>query len=151
MPGFSISSELAADPEQLGEELLTLAGVNRELGPFIRMTAPARWRELPIYRWPTQAPLFSSWILLFGLLPVDRHHFYLDSIQLDRFSESSSSWFNRLWHHRRTITAGERGATVTDALHYEGRVPLLDRLTLPIYRAVFTHRHRRLRGLYAAD
>ncbi|WP_290537229.1 hypothetical protein [Alcanivorax sp.] len=61
---FEVSSNLKISPEDVSE-LLTMRGVNRELSPIIRMTAPADWSSKPIFEWPTGKELFSSWILLF--------------------------------------------------------------------------------------
>lgn len=69
---FEISSNLEISPEVVSE-LFTMKGVNRELSPLIRMTAPSEWSNKAIFEWPTGEVLFSSWILLFGILPIDRH------------------------------------------------------------------------------
>ena len=59
---------------------LTMSGVNAELRPLVRMTAPAPWATRPIFDWPEQKLLFTSWILLLGVLPIDRHAFSLRSV-----------------------------------------------------------------------
>jgi hypothetical protein len=125
-----------------------MRGVNRELSPLVRMTVPAEWADIPISRWPTGMSLFTSWILLFGVLPVDRHRFSLRGVEADvGFDEVSSSIINRTWRHRRFVTSRESGVTLRDRVDFTCRVPLLGYLLLPVYRAVFTHRHRVLRGL----
>jgi hypothetical protein len=88
--------------------------------------------------------LCRSWILLFGVLPVDYDD--ITVVELDPphgFLERSPMLSNRLWEHRRTIEpAGPGRCTVTDAIRWEPRVPLP---VAPVYRAVFALRHRRLR------
>jgi|SRR5690554_5637771 len=37
------------------------------------MIARRKWAAPPFYQWPTCRVLLSSWILLFGLIPIGRH------------------------------------------------------------------------------
>ena len=146
--GFSLSTDL---PVEAAEFLGTfnLQRVNAELGPIVKMTAPSAWAGRPILEWTAERQLFSSWILLFGLLPVDRHHFRLQEILPgEGFLEDSSSFTNRHWRHERRVTSIDGGCRVTDRLEFECRVPLLGVLLGPIYHAVFRWRHRRLVALY---
>lgn len=145
---FEFSSELPVDQALILEQL-NLAGVNAELMPLLRMTAPAQWRDKSLFCWPTQQPLFNSWILLFGILPIDLHSFCLESVEEGSgFQEHSSSWLNRAWRHQRRIEQTESGCRVTDWVEYSSRIPLLDKILRPVYRMVFRHRHRRLRRRY---
>ena len=100
---FQVSSTLEVTPMEVAG-LLTMKGVNKELSPLIRMTAPSEWSDRAIFEWPTGRTLFSSWILLFGVIPIDRHSFFFQSIDRQRgFVEESSSLTNRLWCHSREI------------------------------------------------
>ena len=146
MPHFEIHSDLPIDADAfLGA--FDLRAVNYELGPLVRMTAPAAWRERPIVDWPSGERLFVSWILLFGFLPIDRHVFGLEEVWPERgFSEVSTSTSQRSWRHVREVVAlpDGRGCRVTDRIDFQPRLPL-GAAVLPIYRAVFAWRHRRLR------
>jgi hypothetical protein len=145
---FTISSDLGIPAATLLRSL-SMKEVNRELWPLARMTAPARWRSRPIRDWPEGERLFRSWILLLGLLPVDRHVFQLRRIAPDEgFTEQSSSLANAVWRHRRRILQSGSGCRITDTVEYRSRLPLAGRLLNPVYRMVFRHRHRRLRRLY---
>ncbi|MGH8453012.1 MAG: hypothetical protein ACRESW_00525, partial [Nevskiales bacterium] len=122
----------------------TWEGVNAELWPF-RMTAPAEWRKREINTVPCRQPLFDSWILLFGILPTDLHHFRLESLGPGfRFQEDSSSLVNRQWRHQRIVEPDGSGCIVTDRLEIIPRLTLLGFLMAPIYRLVFANRHRKL-------
>ena len=148
---FEVSSNLELSPEDVSA-LLTMSGVNRELGPFIRMTAPPVWSNKAIFEWPTGEVLFSSWILLFGIFPIDRHKFFLQSIDRQRgFVEESSSLINKLWHHRRNIDRNGASCRVTDAVEFQCRLPLLAYILAPVYRFIFKHRHKVLRSYYGAS
>ena len=142
------SSDLAVDVDVI-LATLTLNGVNAELSPLVRMTAPAAFAQRPLQEWPERQNLFISWILLLGVLPVDRHAFYLHSVTPGRgFVETSSSTLNALWQHERTIIPLAAGCRVTDVVEYRCRLPLLGYLLNPVYKLVFWHRHRYLRSRY---
>lgn len=148
---FEVSSNLKISPEDVNG-LLTMKGVNRELSPLIRMTTPSELSNKPIFEWPTGQVLFASWILLFGILPIDRHRFFFQSIDRQRgFSESSSSIINKVWHHRRDIKMNEALPQVTDTVEFECRLPILAYILAPVYRFIFTHRHRVLRSYYGGS
>jgi hypothetical protein len=145
---FSRTSDLAVGVDVI-LATLTLNGVNAELSPLVRMMAPAAFAQRPLQEWPERQHLFTSWILLLGVLPVDRHAFYLHSVMPGKgFVETSSSTINALWKHERTILPIEAGCRVTDAVEYRCRLPLLGYLLKPVYTLVFWHRHRYLRSRY---
>jgi hypothetical protein len=147
---FAVSSDLELGPEDVSG-LLTMKGVNRELGPFVRMTAPPEWSDRAIFEWPTGQVLFSSWILLFGIVPVDRHAFCLQNVDRRRgFAEASSSWINRVWRHHRTFDNDGAFYRVTDTVEFQCRLPLLTCVLAPVYRFVFEHRHRVLRSYFGS-
>ena len=142
---FTISSSLCIAPDDFWSRM-TMASVNSELAPFVQMTSAPQWNVRALGDWPTGQVLFRSIILLFGVLPVDIHKLKLDHIDPGRgFLERSSSWTYSLWQHERTTTKTNDGCTVTDTVSFQGRIPLLEHLLLPIYRAAFRHRHTRLK------
>jgi hypothetical protein len=148
MRSFEIQSDLAIAPAEFWSNV-SLESVNWELAPFVRMTAPREWQDRPIPDWEVGRELFSSWILLFGMLPVDRHAFRLRAIGPGlEFHETSSSWTNRQWNHDREIRANQSGCTVIDRVSYATRLPLLAPLAGSIYRLIFRSRHHRLRKKY---
>lgn len=145
MPGFTISSRLAPDAHILASQVLTLSAVNRELMPWIKMTAPSPWATQPIPQWPATGRLFTSHILLLGLLPLDRHVFGLNAVDALGFDENSSSLANKYWQHNRRIRSAGQGCWLEDRVEYRSRIPGLDRLLLPFYRRLFQRRHCYLR------
>jgi len=148
---FCTSTDLAVDLTVI-LATLTLSGVNAELWPLVRMTAPAAFAQRPLQEWPERQHLFNSWILLFGVLPVDRHAFYMQSVTPGKgFVETSSSTINALWKHERTIIPLEAGCRVTDIVEYRCRLPLLGYLLKPLYKLVFWRRHRYLRSTYGGS
>jgi hypothetical protein len=150
---FEKSSALAIAPSQFWAHA-RFADVNAELRPWVHMTAPGAWKSRPLIEWPAGRQLFSSWVLLFGFLPVDLHFLCLERIDPERgFDERSSSFSNRFWQHSRSVVPCEGGCIVSDRVEYASRLPLLGAILLPVYRAIFDSRHRFLRRKYgrAAD
>ena len=148
MPSFSCSSELPVAAREF-LATLTMDGVNAELSPLVRMTAPGSFLARSIPEWPVKQPLFSSWILLLGFLPVDRHSFFLEAVNPHQgFSERSTSWVNKCWCHERKVVSYKSGWRVTDTVKFRSRIPFVDVLLKPTYRLVFWCRHMNLRRRY---
>ena len=146
---FTFRSQLAAEKTEVAQDALMMKGVNYELSPLVKMTAPTQWQHTSIASWPTHKRLFSSWLLLFGFIPIDYHHFLLKEVGDDGFREASSSLMNAEWQHERKITTQRGGGTeVEDHVRYRSRLLLVGGFLKPIYQAVFRHRHRRLQKCY---
>lgn len=143
-------SLLAASPQEVWSRVSTMQGVNAELMPILRMTYPPALSKLDDAPRELLGKLaFKSWVLLLGVLPVDRHFLSLQSVTTgEGFDERSSSWSNRVWNHRRTLTPIDDGTHLVDELSFEPRI----RLAAPILRGfittVFDHRHRVLRRTF---
>ena len=149
---FAITSRLAAPAEEVWAAALTEDGINFELAPWLRMTMPrAIGPEMTFDDAPLGEPLGRSWLLLGRVLPVD-----YDDLRLAergpgmRFVERSRLGSARSWRHEREVVAlGPRACELTDGVEIELRAPLRaiggGRVAARVMRALFTHRHRRLR------
>jgi ligand-binding SRPBCC domain-containing protein len=139
-------SVLAAPPETVWERVSTFEGINDELGPVLRMTAPARVRALDPADVVLGERIFRSWVLLFGVLPIDYDDLTLIALEPGRgFHERSRMLSMRVWEHERTLEPDGAGCLVRDRLSFEPRLPGMGPLLERIVRATFGHRHRRLR------
>jgi hypothetical protein len=110
------------------------------------MTASRELREQGLGAVRVGERICRSWVLLFGVLPVDYDDITL--VRLDPphgFLERSSMLSQRAWEHERTIEPGADGCVLTDRVSYEPRLPLPDFLLRGLYRSIFSYRHRRLR------
>ena len=88
---------------------------------------------------------FRSWLLAFGVVPVDRHRMAFDAIGDRAFDEASDSWLQRSWRHRRRVLdRDDGGCTVTDHLEVVPRIGPARPLVAAVVGALFRHRHRRL-------
>jgi hypothetical protein len=139
-----VASTLRAEPATVWARALSAAGINDELGPLLRMTVPRGLDGLGADV-VEPGPLGRSWVLLFGLVPIDYDDIVLARIDPGHgFLERSTMLSQRLWEHQRTIVAGGEGAVVVDRVAWEPRLPLPGRLLRPLFAAIFRHRHRRL-------
>lgn len=147
---LAFASVLERSADQVWSTVASMRGVNAELGPWLRMTAPADAGD----RWIDQAPigeaLFSSWVLALGIVPIDRHHFRLARVDVGRaFDEDSTSWTERRWrHHRDVEPRGPSACVLTDRLDFEPRLRAAGPLLEGVIRATFEHRHRVLRARF---
>jgi ligand-binding SRPBCC domain-containing protein len=145
MPRFEITSTVPVARERVWAQVSTMAGVNAELWPIV-MTYPREVAALNATQAVMGQPMFRSWVLLFGVLPIDRHELTLVSVDPPAgFHEDSRSWLQRRWIHIRTLEETPGGCRITDCVEFEPRLPGVGGLLLPVFRAVFANRHRYLR------
>src|SRR4051812_3514255 len=115
-----------------------MAGVNQELAPLMRMTHPAGLERLDQQVVPLGTRLFRSYLLAFGVLPVDWDDIALESITPGQgFVESSSLATARVWRHRRWIhrPATGGGCRLEDHLTWAPRLAgtgFLHRAVVPL-------------------
>ncbi|MBS1623673.1 MAG: hypothetical protein JST83_06610 [Bacteroidetes bacterium] len=147
MPDFTytVQTLIPADRPTLWQHVTQMRHVNDELMPFVRMTYPADRASLAGQTVPMGTVLFRSVILLFGILPIDLHLLAFDKIEDNKaFYENSTTLTHRYWKHTRSLTDTSGGTIVKDEVHFSPRLPLIGYLFLPIYTAIFRHRHRQL-------
>lgn len=149
---FEITTGLAAPAAEVWAAALSEEGINYELGPWLRMTMPRSIEPgMTIDDAPLGEPLGRSWILLGRFLPLDYDDLCLaERGPGKRFLERSQLGSARRWQHEREVVAtGDRSCEITDRLELELRAPLRmiggTRIAERVVKALFTHRHRRLR------
>ncbi len=155
MTAFTVErrSRLAAPAERVWAHAISLAGINREMAPWLAMTAPPAYDGLTLDdpRVELGVRLFASSIRLFGVVPVDRME--LTIVELDRagfrFVEESPMRAMRRWRHERSIEPdGADACVLRDRITADPRVPMPGGRR--VLAAFFGHRHRRLRALFGA-
>jgi ligand-binding SRPBCC domain-containing protein len=154
VPRFELTarSRLDAPAERVWEQVATIAGVNDELWPLFRMTHPPGVDRLDAELGELGKPVFRSWVLLFGLLPVEYDDITIVRLDPGRgFLERSRMATQRLWEHERRIEphddpgSAQAACVLVDRVCHEPRIPFAERLQSALFRQVFLHRHRRLR------
>jgi ligand-binding SRPBCC domain-containing protein len=146
---FEVASVVAASPAVVWRRVSTIAGVNAELMPLARMTCPAAFAGRSLADAPLGERAFRSWILLFGVLPVDWDDLCLVRVEPGRgFLESSTMFSQRRWIHERTLEPVAGGCRVTDRVAFEPRLALAGPVFRPVFRFFFRWRHRQLRRAF---
>ncbi|MEW6369344.1 MAG: hypothetical protein AB1584_00305 [Pseudomonadota bacterium] len=141
---LSFDSELAASPEEVWAWATSPDGIASELRPLVRMTFPPGQAALAATGPHLGRPLFRSWFLLFGLLPVDRLNLTLLEFEPGRrFLEQSPMLSMRCWRHERIVAPCAGGVRLTDNLAFAPR--LARPIVAWFVRLLFRHRHRVLR------
>jgi len=145
------STPLRASAADVWRHATSIDGINRELAPWLRMTAPAAAHGLALDDAGATlgTPLFTSVVLLGGVLPIERMKVTLTELEPGhRFVERSPMLAVRAWRHERIIAPHTAGCLVTDRVSF---TPPLALLALPLRIAIgafFAHRHRQLGRLF---
>ena len=138
-------SVLSAPRGVVWERASSISGANDELWPLAKMTFPFHLDS----RTPPEQIVgrqFRSWMLAFGLVPVDRRTMQIEVFEEGRFRECSNSWMQGRWCHERTaVPAGLLSTVLTDTLVIEPRGRLAGALLRRSITLTFHRRHRRLR------
>ena len=146
---FEISSVLSADTDSVWTHCTSMNGVSRELWPLIRMTYPAGHEALVGDSFVEGKPLFRSYLLLLGIIPIDRSDLTL--VEVDpgrRFLERSPMASQQLWEHERLLEPTTEGTRVTDRLRWRGRLPGAGAAFALAVPLLFRWRHRRLQRIF---
>jgi ligand-binding SRPBCC domain-containing protein len=147
-PGrFEIASRLEAPAAAVWDRATSFEGINDELRPLLRMTAPPEVRRLDPEQVVLGERICRSWVFLLGVLPFDYDDIVLVALDPGRgFHEHSKMLSMRSWQHERWIEpGGEAACTIHDRLTFEPRLPLPGSAIAPVVGTIFRHRHRRLR------
>jgi ligand-binding SRPBCC domain-containing protein len=152
VPSFRIASRLRAPTERVWAHATSMAGINHELAPLLRMTHPPRMTALGDISPPLGTPLFRSIILLFGVLPIDFDDVTLEAIEPGRgFRERSHTLSQREWIHERSLEPTDGGVRVADRITFEPKIPGAGAILAPLLHLVFRNRHRKLVGLFGGE
>lgn len=151
MQSFEIETDLCLSPEKAWSHMTSPSGVNAEFWPFLRMTFPSTMDDVTS-DWQPDQHRFRSWLLLFGIIPVEYDDFGLREVDIGkRFLESSEMLSQQQWVHEREISETPAGTRISDRVCFVSRLPFLERVYLGVFRLVFRYRHFRLKQLYGHD
>lgn len=141
------STVVPADAEAVWQFVVTPAGINHEMKPWLTMSVPRGAEEATIDSVQLGAPIGKAWLRLFGVLPFDYDNLSIADLEPgEYFREKSTMLAVRRWEHQRRLTAEGCGTRVQDTITFEPRLPLpgLGGLVCRGLRVFFGHRHRRL-------
>jgi ligand-binding SRPBCC domain-containing protein len=143
-------SQVDAPIEDVWAAITSPEGINYELSPYLRMTVPARFKGATIAGLEPGTHLGRSYLLLFGVLPIDYDDITLAEIdQGTRFREQSTMMSMQSWVHERTLRRVGDRTEVSDAVSFVPRAPMRfipgwSWLVAAFIGFLFRHRHRRL-------
>lgn len=142
---LQFATVLAAPLDVVWERAVAVSGANDELWPMAKMTFPLR---LDSHTPPEQVVgrEFRTWMLAFGVVPIDRRTMRIQVFEQGRFRECSTSrMMGRMCHERTAVTTDHGSTVLTDTLMHESRGRLVDALLRTGTTLTFHRRHRRLR------
>ena len=144
---LQFESTLRTSRENLWNWITNIDCLRKEMMPFLRMTAPKGITRLTDVQVVPGKPLFRSWILYFGLLPLDCSQLTLLSLTPEQgFVEQSPMVSMRAWRHTREILSHPddlKACILRDTLEFEPRFH--HAFTVWFVRRFFAHRHAVLR------
>ncbi len=143
-------SHLRAPAAEVWAAATDFRGINAELMPLLRMTAPRGVTGLSVEELEPGRRLFRSWLLLFGLLPVDYDDLTIAEVGPGhRFLERSRMLSASSWEHERVVEpTGARSCRVTDRVRWTPRAAPFGLVLRVVVPRLFAHRHDRLRKRY---
>ena len=146
---FRLKTNVAANPNSVWQHMTSIAGVNREFFPLLKMTGSRKYQRLDDHSEMLGKQLFRSWILLFGIVPVEYDDLcIIELVPGKKFVEASSMLMQKKWRHERSIEAlPDFGSTIEDHICFEARFPILAPISYPIILALFKYRHFRLQQI----
>jgi ligand-binding SRPBCC domain-containing protein len=139
-------STLKSSPAQVWRWITDVRCLRKEMRPWLWMSIPWGIRNLEDVELKPGQPLFTSWLWLFGLVPIGKSKLTLLEITPGvGFVEQSPMTGTRLWRHERRLEAfGTGGTRVVDQLTVE---PLFAGWAVRGFLHIFfASRHRALRA-----
>lgn len=136
------ATQLDASPETVWQWISHADSLRQEFLPWLHLSAPAEVESLANVDVNPEQPLFTSWIWLFGLLPIGRSQVTLKQVTEGvGFIEESPMTGVRFWRHERRIKANAGGTLLTDEVQVLP-YPFASIRTRWLVNALFKHRHR---------
>lgn len=152
MTALRFVSEVPAPAAQVWAHATSFEGINADLWPLVRMTAPRELRGIGLEQVVLGERLCRSWLLLFGVIPIEYDDLVVAELEPGRrFLERSRMLTASVWQHERVVTPVDASScTVTDHVSFLPRSALLRPVLGLVVPVVFRHRHRRLVSHFAA-
>lgn len=137
-------SELPASRELVWGWVTDVQQLRAEMRPWLWMSVPRGVRNLQDVAFHPGQALFTSWLWLFGCLPMGTSRLtLLELAPGEGFVEQSPMTGMRLWRHERRLEPCAEGVRVIDQLTVEPWLPAP--LVKAFLQLFFASRHRTLR------
>ena len=143
---IEIQSDLIQSLEYVWDSINTFNFVNYELSPIMKMTTPNEFRNKKLEEFPINTTVFRSWILLFGVIPIDYSDVRLVYVKRTiGFEERSEMFSSKEWNHRRTLISTKYGCRLVDRIRFNPRNQIVGIFIFVLIKILFFNRHKRLR------
>ncbi len=130
--------------EEVWDWITSIKGIQKEMMPYFKMTAPKGIRNIKDVKIVLGDVLFRSHIYLFGFLPIGHDDMTLIEYSEGRgFIEQSPMSTMELWRHQREIDTVDTGTLITDNLTF--RPKYASKSIGRFMQRVFRHRHEVLK------
>ncbi|WP_044872013.1 hypothetical protein [Pseudomonas sp. LFM046] len=141
---LEFESTLPVSPERAWAWITHVDYLREEMRPWLWMSIPRDIRSLEDFSFAPGRPLFTSWLWLFGCLPLGTSRLTLQALTPGiGFIEESPMTGMRLWRHERNLHAVSGGTRIVDRLTVE---PLFGNRAVKVFLLLFfSGRHRTLR------
>lgn len=120
--------------------------------PILRMTVPSNWTVLSLESIRPGQKLFRSWLLLFGVLPIDYDDLSIAEVGPGyRFLERSQRMSAAMWEHERLVEDAALGeGQIIDRVRFTPRWKLSGLALNWFVPRLFAHCHHKLRGRFSS-
>ena len=145
-------SVLEAPAERVWAYVTDFEGINSEMSPLLRMTSPRQSTRLSPELVRPGERLFRSWLLLFGVLPIDYDDLTIAELGPGyRFLERSQMFSAPVWEHERLVEPmGSHSCQVIDRIRFAPRSRAHGLVLGWFVPRFFAHRHQQLRRKFGA-
>ena len=141
---FKIQTVVTAPPEEVWKWITSLKGIQKEMMPYFKMTAPKGIKAISDLKIELGKRLFRSHIYLFGFLPYGYDDITLiEYSEGNGFIEESPMTSMELWRHQRDLEIAENGTMITDQLTFKPKHA--SKMVGKFIQRVFKHRHKVLK------
>ena len=142
---FTFQTIVSAPMEEVWDWITSLKGIQKEMMPYFKMTAPRGINSINDLKIDLGEPLFRSRIYLFGFIPIGYDDITLIEYSKGKgFIEQSPMTSMELWRHQRNIEEVEEGTMITDQLTFKPQHA--SKLVGRFLKHVFRHRHKVLKN-----
>lgn len=140
------TSQLDASPETVWEWISHADTLREEFQPWLHLSAPDGIESLANLDIVPDQPIFTSWMWLFGVLPIGRSKVTLKELTPGvGFVEESPMTGVRYWRHERRIHANNGGTLLDDEVTVVP-YPFASLRTRLLVSLLFKHRHKVLKA-----
>ncbi|WP_372365855.1 hypothetical protein [Candidatus Uabimicrobium sp. HlEnr_7] len=145
---LEFESTVNSDSATLWNWIISKRGINSELFPLVYMTKLDIFSTITAENFEPGKVIVSSWILLFGFIPVDRLRITpVEIVEGQHFIEESPMFTMKKWRHERYVIPTQNACQVKDIIVFE---PLAFKTIVSIFvKLLFRNRHKNLRKKFS--